>query len=400
MKGLNQYYSQPNKARSPFSPGKPVPRELFVGRKTEIDQILRAASQVAMGKQENIFLTGEYGMGKSSLGAFIRFAAEEEYKLAGFHVYLGGATTIEKMMEQVISNIIHQTHSNKNFDKVKSILEKYVQEVTLFGVKLNLGTIKKDAPALAHGFLPFLRQIYDSLKDEYQGLTLILDDLNGITRTPEFAALLKSMVDEIATSGLPLPLLLILTGVPERREEILQHQRSVERIFNIAEIKPLSALEVDSFFNDAFASVNIRIEESALKILNKYSGGLPTLMHELGEATFWCDKDDLIDDDDSFDGAFDAADAVGKKYFQPIQRALRSSDYHSILKKLGTLGLELSFSKTEVEKKLTVTEKKKFSNFLQRMKKLQALKSGDQKGEWVFPNRLIRLYLMMESRRK
>ncbi|MFH1574426.1 MAG: hypothetical protein ABIG68_10605 [Acidobacteriota bacterium] len=47
------------KERSPFTPGRPVPVEFFVGRLPEIDRMVRSVRQVAQGKQENLFLGGE-----------------------------------------------------------------------------------------------------------------------------------------------------------------------------------------------------------------------------------------------------------------------------------------------------------------------------------------------------
>ncbi|MFQ5717582.1 MAG: hypothetical protein ACE5GQ_10850, partial [Nitrospinales bacterium] len=229
-----------------------------------------------------------------------------------------------------------------------------------------------------------------------KGLVLILDDLNGITRNPKFAALLKSMVDEIAVSGNPLPLLLILSGVPERREEILEHQQSVERIFDIVEINPLKDEYVETFFTEAFESVEMSIEKDALDTLVHFSGGLPNLMHELGEAAFWSDRDgSKIDKNDTLAGVVAAAENVGRKYFASVYKALRSAEYHSILRKLGKLAPGLSFHKAAVEKGLTQPEKNKFNNFLQKMKKLHALNSGPTRGEYVFPNRLIRAYLSL-----
>ncbi|MDD4889915.1 MAG: ATP-binding protein [Phycisphaerae bacterium] len=386
------------KERSPFSPGRPVPVEFFVGRRAEIGLVLRSAGQVAAGKQENVFVTGEYGIGKSSLAAYVRFVAEKEHRLAGFQVFLGGATTVEEMVEHVISRIVDQAYQQTTLDKVKGFLGKYVEELTIFGAKVNLAAVRADAPGIARNFLPFLRQLYEHLRADWKGLLLILDDLNGITASPAFAALLKSLVDEIATSGRPLPLLLVLTGVPERRDEILHHQRPVERIFEIVEIEPLSDAETQEFIRRAFASVDMTVEPEALGMLAQYSGGLPKLVHELGDAAFWAASGPVVSAQDAHRAVAIAVESVGRKYFDPVRRALRSSDYHSILRKLGTLGAdEVRFRRADVFKGLTQSERGKLDNFLQRMKKLDALHPGDTQGEWVFPNRLIKLYLYLES---
>jgi len=79
---------------------------------------------------------------------------------------------------------------------------------------------------------------------------------------------------------------------------------------------------------------------------------------------------------------------------------LRSKDYHSILARLGKEKFDLSFQKNTIEKGLSDVEKRKFNNFLQRMKELNVLKSGDERGEYIFNNRLVRLYIRLNSLEK
>jgi len=388
------------KGRSPFSPGRPVTPDMFVGRGEQIARILRSVGQVRAGKQENLFITGEYGIGKSSLVSYVRSVAEQQYRLAGFHVLLGGVTTLEGLVQRVVSRIVEQAHRSNVLDRLKDLVGKYVESVQLFNVKLNLDALQTDAPDLAQDFLPFLRRLWDRLKGQYAGIAMFWDDLNGIARVPEFAALVKSLVDEIATGGQELPLLLGLSGVPDRRLEMVDNQPSVGRIFDIVEVNPLADEEVQQFFVRAFESVNTPVEADALPTLVRYSGGLPKLMHELGDAVFWADKDDRIDGNDALAGIIQAVVIVGRKYFEPISQALQSSDYHSILRKLGSLKTDLTFHKRDLEKGLNESERRKLNNFLQRMKKLHALLPGETRGEYVFPNRLVSVYLGIASLRK
>ena len=65
------------KSRSPFYPGQPVSIELFVGRMKEISRIERAASQVALRKPQSVFITGEYGIGKTSLAQTVHILSEK-----------------------------------------------------------------------------------------------------------------------------------------------------------------------------------------------------------------------------------------------------------------------------------------------------------------------------------
>jgi hypothetical protein len=59
----------------------------------------------------------------------------------------------------------------------------------------------------------------------------------------------------------------------------------------------------------------------------------------------------------------------------------------------------MAFKKADVVGDLTTTEKGKFNNFLQKMKAMQVLRSGDDAGEYVFNVRMVRVYIWLASRR-
>ncbi|MBN1816491.1 MAG: hypothetical protein JW828_03970 [Sedimentisphaerales bacterium] len=59
---------------------------------------------------------------------------------------------------------------------------------------------------------------------------------------------------------------------------------------------------------------------------------------------------------------------------------------------------EMTFRKQDVERGLTDNEKKKFHNFLQKMKKLKVLRSGDVRGGYIFNIRMVRLYIWLQNR--
>ena len=71
----------------------------------------------------------------------------------------------------------------------------------------------------------------------------------------------------------------MLIGLPEKRDILAKLQPSILRIFRVIHIEKLSNTEVEDFLNRAFNSVNMKIESEALKLMVKYSSGLPILMH-------------------------------------------------------------------------------------------------------------------------
>jgi hypothetical protein len=392
-----------SKGRSPFYPGQPVPIEFFSGRLIEIEQIARSLRQVELGKPQAIYLTGEYGIGKSSLAGFMRDYGRRNHNILGIHVLLGEAETVEDVATKTVEAVIKgQVYDISATEKVRNFLSKYIASQELFGISINLSALKADGPSISHGYLPFLRELLSRVKDHgIQGVMLILDEINGIARRPQFAHFLKGLIDENALSPSPVPLLLMLCGVEERRREIIQHHPPVERIFDIIEVRPMDRKEMEDFFSKTFTSVRMKVEDEAMQSLCHYSAGFPKIMHVIGDAVFWMDQDGGVDAKDARDGILLAAEDVGKKFVDhQVYRALRSEAYHSILTKLAKDKFDLSFHKKTVEKGLSPSEITKFNNFLQRMKKLKVLRSGDVQGEYVFNSRLVRLYILLRSLRE
>lgn len=250
------------------------------------------------------------------------------------------------------------------------------------------------------GILPFLRDTLYHLKDTgTKGIILVLDEINGIISNPQFAHFIKGLVDTNALSKNPLPLFLILCGVEEKRREMIQSHQPIDRIFDIISIETMTVDEMREFFRRAFQSVQMSVENYALELLVHYSAGFPKIMHLIGDAAYWIDQDDIVSSEDAESAVLAAAEDVGRKYVeQQVYRALRSADYRSILAKIAKLEPDsMSFHKKDVASELTETEKKKFNNFLQKMKELKVLRSGTVQGEWVFNMRMVRLYIWLQS---
>jgi hypothetical protein len=390
------------KGKSPFYPGQPVPVELFVGRAAQIDRIMtRGVGQVEAGKPISVFVQGEYGIGKSSVAGFVQSLAEREHGLHGLYVALGGAESLDDVGAKILEATVRSGAMDPSrAEVVRNWLAKYIGEQKLFGLTLHAEALRRDGPSVAAGLLPFLGEVYGRLKGSgVKGVLLILDEINGITSNPRFAHLIKGLVDANALSPQPVPLLLMLCGVEERRREMIDHHQPVDRIFDVVDIETMNESEMRDFFTRAFDSAGIRVEEAALKTLTHYSAGFPKIMHLVGDSVYWLDQDGIVDAADATLGVFMAADEVGKKYVdQQVYKALRSADYHSILKKIAKLGPDrMSFTKAEVAVGLNETEKRKFNNFLQKMKTLKVLRSGDVQGEYVFTMRMVRLYIWLQS---
>lgn len=239
-----------SKGKSPFYPGQPVPVDFFIGRIKEIERIIRTIRQVELGKPQAVFLSGDYGIGKSSLASFLRYYAERNNHILGIHVFLGGAETIEDIAIKTVEAVIkQQIYEETKLEKIRNFFAKYIGQQSLFGLNINFDVLRADAMNLSQGYLPFLKELLNRFKDDnVKGIMLILDEINGITENKQFAHFIKGLVDENAVSKTPLPLLLILCGVEERRKQMIDKHQPIERIFDVVEINPMDEMEMKEFF--------------------------------------------------------------------------------------------------------------------------------------------------------
>ena len=391
------------KGKSPFRPGQPIPAELFVGRLPQIERILqRGVAQVAAGKPLAMFVQGEYGIGKSSIANYVQRVAERQHKLLRVYVNLGGAKDIKDLAERVLEALVRAGEDNvSTAERVKKWLGKFVGKQQLFGFTLNLEALKAEVPSLSTPgqMLAFMRETLTQMGDAATGMFIVFDELNGIVNNPHFAHFIKGFVEENAMATTPLPLLLMLCGVEERRRAMITCHPPIDRIFDIVEIEKMDRQEMREFFEGSFRQAGIVVAPGAMDILVKYSAGFPKIMHVVGDEAYYLDNDGVLDDAEAMEAVVNAAEEVGRKYVdQQVYKALRSPDYHSILKKIASHGpIGDSFTKKDVAQGLTAIEQKKLSDFLRRMKNLNVIRSGVAAGEYVFNVQMVRLYIWLWS---
>lgn len=184
-------------------------------------------------------------------------------------------------------------------------------------------------------FAFYLSDLVNNFKDK-DGLFIVIDDINGLSETPDFANWYKSFVDTLATSVDNAPICIMLTGYPEKFIKLHEQNPSVNRIFHVHELNRLDDDEIKNFYTDIFLIYDINVEGMALEAMTKYSSGMPTMMQEIGDATFWSDTDGFIDREDAFKGIIEAGNRIGLKYLQPLlDQKIRSENYLSLFKKIG-----------------------------------------------------------------
>ena len=188
----------------------------------------------------------------------------------------------------------------------------------------------------------------------------------------------------------------MLIGLEERMSEMQNNQPSLPRIFDVVRLTPMNEKESTEFFNKAFSSVGTKIDTTAMDRIVRFSSGLPILLHEIGDAVFWYDSDNVISPDDSVGGIVAAADNIGRKYLErQVYEQVRSGTYKAILQKVSKVFLT-PIKRNEVLKSMSSSEIKNFDNFIRKMRGMGILKLGER-GEYLFTNNLYAAYFFLQT---
>lgn len=391
------------KAESPFTPGNPVPLELFVGRQEQINQVLEFLKRTNSGKQQNVFLVGSRGIGKSSIACLLGDIAEKNMNMISVHLFVGGISDLDELIRRIIEEVLNESKGQEWFDSIRSLF-KDIEEVGVGGLSLKFSPKVGLADVKKH-FSEVLSNLIDKLQGKKTGIFITLDDINGFSKNEEFTKWYKSFVDTIATHYKDFPVLIMLVGYPEGRDTLFRQEPSLQRIFEPIELERLSNTDVEQFFKKAFSKVGMTVDKDALKEMVTYSSGLPVIMHEIGDAVFLCDEDKRINEEDALHGIWNAAERVGKKYLESkVYHTMRSIRYRSILRKMFPKDSFPSkeFTKHELEKNLDDKEKRVLHNFLRKLKELQVIEQNMElgRGSYNFVNDIYPVYIWMESLNK
>ena len=129
-----------------------------------------------------------------------------------------------------------------------------------------------------------------------------------------------------------------------------------------------------------------------------FTGGLPVLAHEIGDAVWRIARTPAITRSDIVQGIAVAAATVGSKYLEPqVLAATRGARYRSILESIAQ-HLDVRFTRPEIIRRIAHDDRAVLDNFLRRMRQLGVLQAvPGTRGENRFPNRLSWLYFRMSA---
>jgi len=381
---------------NPFLPGYPIYPSNFVGRRKDVETVLRYLPRVIrQGIPEHFFITGKRGMGKTSFVQYSASIAEKEYDMIPFYINNDGSNTVDDLIANLLEVLFKEFDKSSWGRKIIDDIAGRFSGINFAGFGISLSEKQEVAGNIKENFREFLVEICDKLDDE-RGIFFIIDDVNGLSKTPEFANWYKGLFETLRFYNDYVPAVFCLVTYPAKFDQLCEHNPSFPRMFNLITIDKLKDSDIREFFMNNFSALNITFEkEQYLSDMVYYSWGMPLIMQEIGDSVFWNLEGKCIDENVVYEGIRNAASNLKNKPLKNTLNKIKSPHYKNILMKLGKHKM-LKFNKDELKELLNETEKNILDDFTEKMLRLNIIETHDE-NEYEFVNIIYFTYFLITS---
>ena len=272
-------------------------------------------------------------MGKSSLSDYLAYILEAKYDVIAIKISNEGVEDVNTLIVRIIEALLNNIKVETLKKKLINNFSNYVENVGVMGLKVRLKPQSDDLiDSILGDFPSFIRELCSELSKK-KAVFIIIDDINGLSKTATFTNWYKSFVDNLTMRfDKEVPIAFLLTSYPENLEKLKGYNQSFSRIFYHYDVDALSEDEVARFYKNCFKKTNIEYDEESINLLTKYCYGIPLVMQELGENIFWKCETQQLDVQQVIDGIRLTNNIMCDKYLNGL---IKNKTYASILEKIG-----------------------------------------------------------------
>lgn len=249
-----EFQAQISKA---FSPTAPIDeKSLFAGRQSQISKLLKTVNQ----KGQHAVLFGERGVGKTSL-ANVLSAYMGGGIIVAPRINCDGGDSFESVWRKVLDEIqLTRTMNAPGFSTPQNF--EPVNSSDLLAGPVTAETVRRALMVISKGVIPIL----------------IVDEFDRLSKDVK-----RQMADTIKTlSDHAVPVTVILVGVADSVDELIDEHESVERAIQQVPMPRMTTQEVSEIITSGLGRVSLKISQDALDRIVTLAQGLPHYAHLLG----------------------------------------------------------------------------------------------------------------------
>jgi Cdc6-like AAA superfamily ATPase len=360
---------------NPFEPFGPVNPGCFVGRIDELRRLKSSLVQTTAGRPANFMITGERGIGKTSLLNYLKYAAEGLIPIDGATLsFVVIDTDVDQYTTQLglIGKI--QLGLEKALEKheaAREFMKKawgFIQRIEASGIRI--GDAKKEPDELLlDQFSYSLAETATRICSEQgegslwntkaDGILILIDEADNSSKALQLGSFFKLLAERLQRRNCNR-IMFGLAGLPDLQRVLRESHPSSLRIFEELVLDRLSASEVNTVIDMCLSAGNksngirTQITAEARNVLVAFSEGYPHFIQQFGYSAFDRDSDNIIDEQDVMDGAFGqrgAFEQIGNRYYRnDFYDKIQKESYRQVLRIMAE-NLDDWVSKKEIRKK-------------------------------------------------
>lgn len=343
---------------NPYRPNYPVHPGMFVGRVEEVERLERALVQTKAGNPANFMITGERGIGKSSLLTFVKYVAEGQasvldHSKVSFLVVdtdLDQNTTqlgLVKKIELGLDRALGHTERARQF--LRDAWD-FLKRVEAGGVKLNAEQRAQSEELLLEEFAYSLSEVArrvctegeaDLFSARFDGIFILIDEADNASRSLSLGSFFKLLTERLYRRGCDR-IAFGIAGLPELRTVLSESHPSSLRLFDEIILDRLSEEEARRVIDIGLRQANktnaekTSITASAKDLLVHFSERYPHFIQQFSYSAFAADTDNIIDDNDVIRGSVGkggAMELIGDRYYRDnFYNKIKKESYRQVLR--------------------------------------------------------------------
>lgn len=293
---------------NPFTPGKRLTRpDIFSGRTSQLEAGTRLLVQAAAGRVRHGLITGDRGIGKSSLSSQIQAIAARDpgaLQLVGLtaeafpHEFLVAEHVAQRhqSVSEVAQGLLRDLDRQRGRVGRRQLNVDFTVDLKLFRATFSPGAEDR-ASDVTVGFVDQVEHVWTQVVDDVDGIVLVIDEIDRVAEQAGMATFFKVATEIMSARGLD-NVLLLPVGMVGVQQLLAAEHSSINRVFEVVHLPKLLPEESMRIIDLALDTTGVRIDWKVNERIAFYSGGFPHPVHLIGSEAFEADTDDVIDQRD------------------------------------------------------------------------------------------------------
>lgn len=369
----------------------------------------------------NQLVTGERGIGKSSLLNYLKPLAEGKIKSPDFNPFNFITINIaisEKMSLVTLIKLIERNIKRQvgKVEKVKNFLDdtwEFIQRIKIMDSGVNKAQRLEDPDLIIDELAYSLSRTCSRLtapekgEEKKDGIIFFIDEADNASHDLRIGYFFKVLTELLQQNSCG-NIMFIVAGLPEITEKLYKSHESSLRVFTelkIRELKPEDRYYVidrgiveGNRINDDKTSIT----PQAKKIISTLSEGYPHFIQQFSFSAFEFNNDGEISDDDVLSGAFEpggAIDAIGSRYYASrYHEQIKSDEYREVLRIMAE-NMNSWTAKKDIKTNFSGSEQT-LNNALQALTSRKIiLRNQSKRGEYRLQQRGFALWIKLFGKR-